>query len=252
MKIQHIGLCEGIGMASLAAHIVGWETVLMCEIDKNCQKILKLRFPGIPIHDDLNTLTKENTLKYGWSEKRKTVVTCGFPCQPYSVSGYRKGASDGRDLTAAMLNYFAEIQAGCIVAENVFGLLSHDDGRTINAICTDLENIGYQKPLILDIAADTLGLSTLERHIWIIAAHSKIRCQTIYQKQNANREKQKQFFGSHKGIADRWHTSESRVLRTGEGHTRTLDRQRVQQIGNAFPPIMAYEIFKSINALIFA
>jgi site-specific DNA-cytosine methylase len=233
-------------MASLAGHALGFETVLFCEIDKNCQNILKLRFPGVAIHDDLTTLSKEKTKAYGWKDKYQTVVTCGFPCQPYSVAGYRRGASDDRDLTGAMLNYFGEIQADFIVAENVAGLLSNENGSTINAICTDLENIGYQKPIILDITADTLGLSTMERHIWIIAANNKIGCQSITQKPHQNRIPQMQLFRSNKGNHTRWHAPESRVLRVGEGYSRRMDRYRVQQIGNSFPPIMAYQVLRPI------
>jgi DNA (cytosine-5)-methyltransferase 1 len=83
--MQVIDLFSGIGMFSLAARWMNWETIAFCEIDPFCQKVLKYHFPNIYIHDDIKTLTYDtinNELK-----KRKgshwrnddIIVTGGFP-----------------------------------------------------------------------------------------------------------------------------------------------------------------------------
>ena len=90
--VRHLDLFSGIGGFALAAQMVGGiETVGFCEIDQWSRDVLAKNFPGVPIHDDVKTLDPNN---YG----RIELISGGYPCQPFSNAGLRKGAKDERHL----------------------------------------------------------------------------------------------------------------------------------------------------------
>jgi DNA (cytosine-5)-methyltransferase 1 len=102
--MNHIGLFEGIGGFSLAARWMGWETIAWCEWNEFGQKVLKHHFPKAQPHGDI---TKTDFTIY---RGQCDVLTGGFPCQPYSLAGKRKGKEDDRHLWPEMLRAIREIQ----------------------------------------------------------------------------------------------------------------------------------------------
>lgn len=86
--MNHASLFSGIGGFDLAAREVGWNNVFQCEIDPFCQSVLKYYFPKTVLYEDI-----KRTDFTSWKGKID-VLTGGFPCQPFSVAGQRKGASD--------------------------------------------------------------------------------------------------------------------------------------------------------------
>src|SRR5690242_14537733 len=99
--MRHLDLFSGIGGFSLAAGWAGFTTVQFCEIDPFCQKVLAKNFPGVPIHDDIRTLAGESLGPID-------LITGGFPCQPFSVAGKRRGADDDRHLWPEMARLVGE------------------------------------------------------------------------------------------------------------------------------------------------
>lgn len=239
--MKHIALFNGIGGFQIAAEQMGWENIASCEIDEWCNKVTKYHFPKCIQHGDIKTT--DFTIYRGKCD----ILTGGFPCQPFSVAGKRLGGADERYLWEEMLRAARQIQPYWVVAENVPGLLSIENGSAIDNVCTSLEHIGYEKPVIFDFSADTIGLPTMERHIWIITKNSKIDCKSSLQKSNKNPELQRELPRGHQGEYTRWNTSESKLLRMGEGISRRVDRLRIAAIGNAFPPLQALQIFKAIE-----
>src|SRR5262245_6817511 len=118
--MNHIGLFEGIGGFSLAAQWMDWKTIAWCEINPFGQKILSYHFQQAAKHE--NIVTTDFTVYRG----RCDILTGGFPCQPFSVAGNRKGQADERYLWPEMLRAIREISPRWIVAENVFGILDID------------------------------------------------------------------------------------------------------------------------------
>lgn len=131
--MKHIGLFEGIGGFSLAARWMGWETIAWCEWMEFNQKILKYHFPNAKPHGDI-TKTDFNVYR-----GQCDILTGGFPCQPYSTAGKRKGKEDDRHLWPEMLRAIREIQPRWIVGENVLGLLSWSGGMVFDEVQLDLE-----------------------------------------------------------------------------------------------------------------
>ena len=118
MKHTHASLFSGIGGAELAASWIGWTNVFHCEIQEFQRKVLEYWFP--------NSISYEDITKTDFTEWRGRidVLTGGFPCQPFSVAGKRKGAEDNRYLWGEMLRAIRQIQPTWVVGENVNGILS--------------------------------------------------------------------------------------------------------------------------------
>jgi len=160
--MTHGSLFSGIGGFDLAAEWMGWENIFHCEWNPFGQKILKYHFPNSISYNDI---TKTDfTIHKG----RIDILTGGFPCQPYSTAGKRKGKADERHLFPEMLRVIKEIQPKWIIGENVRGLVSWGGGVVFNEVCADLEGQGYEvQPFIIPAA----GVNAPHRRdrIWFIA-----------------------------------------------------------------------------------
>jgi len=160
--MTHGSLFSGIGGFDLAAEWVGWENKFHCEWNEFGQKVLKYYWPNAESFTDI---TKTNFSKY---EKKIDVLTGGFPCQPYSMAGKRKGKDDERHLWPEMCRAIREIKPRWIVGENVLGLVNWDDGLVFHEVQTDLENEGYEvQPFLLPAAA--VNAPHRRDRIWFIA-----------------------------------------------------------------------------------
>jgi len=116
--MKHGSLFSGIGGFDLAAEWCGWENIFHCEWNPFGQKVLKHHFP--------NSISYNDITKTDFSIHRGNIdiLTGGFPCQPYSTAGLRKGKADERHLFPEMLRAIKEIQPTWVIGENVRGLVS--------------------------------------------------------------------------------------------------------------------------------
>ncbi len=141
MKFDFIDLFAGIGGMRLAFESVGGSCVLTCEISESALITYKTNFPtnkNHTYHNDILTLTKDIVPKHD-------VLIAGFPCQPYSIAGLRKGLNDerGGDVFIAMLNVLKETKPQCFLLENVKGMLNHEQGETFQYMLKRLRDCGY-------------------------------------------------------------------------------------------------------------
>jgi DNA (cytosine-5)-methyltransferase 1 len=145
--MRHGSLFSGIGGFDLAAQWMGWTNVFHTEWNEFGQKVLQHHFPNsISYHDIIKT---DYTIHNGDIE----IITGGFPCQPFSLAGKRKGTDDERYLWHEMLRAIQQIQPTYVVAENVRGLLTIDGGMVFEQVCADLEAEGYEvQPILLPAA----------------------------------------------------------------------------------------------------
>lgn len=114
----HASLFSGFGAADLAATWMGWDNAFWCEIDDFPRTVLSYWFPKSKGYGNI----KETDFKF-WRGKID-VLTGGFPCQPFSVAGKRKGQEDDRYLWPEMLRAIREIRPTWIIGENVGGIIS--------------------------------------------------------------------------------------------------------------------------------
>jgi DNA (cytosine-5)-methyltransferase 1 len=167
--MTHGSLFSGIGGFDLAAEWMGWENIFHCEWNPFGQKVLSHYWPNaISYHDITKT---DFTIHRGQID----ILTGGFPCQPYSLAGKRKGKEDERHLWPEMLRAIREIQPRWIVGENVFGLVNWNGGLVFNEVQTDLETEGYEVfPYVLPAAA--VNAPHRRDRIWFVAYSNNYRC----------------------------------------------------------------------------
>lgn len=195
-KYTHLSLFSGVGGLDIAAHRQGFRTVGFCEWAEYPRGILKKRFPDVPVWEDIRNLT-------GGDFHAKTglrtvdVISGGFPCQPFSVAGRRRGTEDDRYLWPEMLRVVSEIQPTWVIGENVAGIvsmaepvegvrvesrainrlsdgdyyeavLSQQERMLLNKILGDLEGIGYDVQLFI-VPACAVDAKHRRDRIFIVA-----------------------------------------------------------------------------------
>lgn len=184
--MKHASLFSGIGGEELAATWIGWDNLFHCEINPFGRKVLEYWFPKSKSYEDI---TKTDFRE--WRGKID-VLTGGFPCQPFSQAGKRKGDTDDRYLWPQMLRAIKEIRPTWVVGENVAGIVSmvesceevevgHTDDIfeeniiyrkeqefTIERICKDFEREGYSiQPIVIPACA--VGAPHRRDRVWFIA-----------------------------------------------------------------------------------
>ena len=160
--MRHGSLFSGIGGFDLAAQWMGWKNVFHCEWNEFGQRILKHYWPNATSYGDI---TKTDfTIWRG----RVDVLSGGFPCQPYSQAGKRKGKEDERHLWPEMLRAIREIEPRYIVGENVRGLVNWSGGLVFDEVQADLEGSGYEViPFLLPACA--VNAPHRRDRIWFVA-----------------------------------------------------------------------------------
>lgn len=200
--MNHASLFSGIGGAEVAASMMGWQNLFHCEILEFPRKVLQYWFPNSESYEDIT-----KTDFHQWQGK-VDVLTGGFPCQPFSVAGRRKGEDDNRYLWPQMLRAIREIKPTWIVGENVAGIrtmvepgkeikvgrtddlfeenyIYREESRfTLEKICKELEAAGYSvQPL--NIPACSVGAPHRRERIWIVAKRTDAGAETLqYERKN--------------------------------------------------------------------
>lgn len=197
--MTHASIFSGIGGAELAAAWMGWTNLFHCEIQDFPRQVLDYWFPDSISYGDITRTNFEQ-----WNGK-VDVLTGGFPCQPFSLAGQRRGADDNRYLWPEMLRAIREINPTWVVGENVTGIKTMVEsceeikvGRTddlfeenyiyreeswftLEKICEELNAAGYSvQPFVIPACA--VGAPHRRDRIWIVAHHTDSGIETMQQK----------------------------------------------------------------------
>lgn len=192
MKIVHYDLFAGIGGFSLALDTIFYEYErkhIFCEWEVFPTAVLKKHWPDGTYYGDIADLVAytnhqrlerseeaRDTSEGGENSKQRpreqdihtTILTGGFPCQPFSHAGRRQGTSDDRYKWPDMLAVIQNVRPDWVIAENVRGLVTWNDGMVLETVCADLESEGYEvQPLIIPAVA--IGAPHRRDRVWIIA-----------------------------------------------------------------------------------
>ena len=227
----HASLFSGIGGAEIAASWMGWSNVFHCEIQEFPRRVLEYWYPNSKSYEDI---TKTDFTP--WRGKID-VLTAGFPCQPFSLAGQRRGADDDRYLWPEALRAIREVQPSWFVGENVAALVTmvqpgedvalgrtddifeenyiyrKEQRFTLDEICEGLEREGYAvQPFVIPACA--VGAPHRRDRIWIVARLAADTLRTGRQKYHAASEPVKT------QLADRQSdTEKSAPHPDGDGHT---------------------------------
>jgi DNA (cytosine-5)-methyltransferase 1 len=161
--LSHGSLFSGIGGFDLAAQWMGWNNIFQCEKDEWCRKVLAKNFPYTKRFEDIKEF---NAKEYNGTID---VISGGFPCQPFSVAGQRKGKDDDRYLWAEMLRVISTIKPTYVVGENVTGII----GLALDTVLSDLETQGYTTETFIIPACSKNAWHRRDR-VWIIAYTNSI------------------------------------------------------------------------------
>lgn len=287
------------------------EIVAFCEIDKFCQKVLRKHWPNVPIIEDVRDVTLEYTRLLGqkkyeeqttgieqpskamafstsgesWEQtkskgredscrrsKEIDLLTGGFPCQPFSVAGKRKGKEDNRFLWPEIFRVIQEIRPRWVVAENVAGIVR----MALDDCLSDLESEDYSCQAII-IPACAVNAPHRRDRVWIVGnsngsgllkrlseseslgcrmeAKIKRGGQDVADSNGEGLQGRMQCVGSQ----SEWFTwkgdkpnpqiweSDTGIRRVAHGVPSRVDR--LKSLGNAIVPQVVYEIFRVIKII---
>lgn len=199
IKITHYDLFAGIGGFSLALDTVFNNAEIkhiFCEKEEFPTAVLKRHWPQATYYGDIRYLVTDTNCtrrerfstkdegrlrqpgrKVQDKEQGMVILTGGFPCQPFSQAGRRKGTADDRYLWPLMFETIKNIKPDWIIAENVRGFVTWNDGMVLETVCSDLEGEGYEvQPIIIPAVA--VGAPHRRDRVWIIAHSTSERQRT--------------------------------------------------------------------------
>lgn len=255
----HLDLFSGIGGFALAAGWAGYRTVGFCEVEDYPRRILSKRFSGVPIHGDIRELD-------GAAYRGVTLITGGYPCQPFSQAGKRKGAADDRHLWPEMLRVVKQARPAWVLAENVAGHIT----MGLDEVLADLEGEGYAARAVV-VPACAVDAPHRRDRVWIVAksladTDSKRRrmrhtvrqdAEDAGQSPRSTQHGQGQLVSRLGGAVDglssgldmprRWSDGswEDGVPRVTVGAKNRT--QRLKALGNAIVPQVAYELIRHLE-----
>ena len=206
--------------------------IAFCEIEPFCQKVLKKHWPNVPIFEDVKKLGREALEDAGIG--RVDIVAGGYPCQPYSLAGERKGHEDDRALWPEMFRIISEVRPDWVIGENVAGHVSLGLDNTLS----ELESIGYSCQAFI-IPACAVNAWHRRDRVFVVANSPSERLERFERKKCEG-----------KGIRPsygNWWACEPNVGRVVHGFSKRIHRrERIKALGNAVVPQQIYPIFAAI------
>ena len=224
--LDHISTFSGIGGFDLAAEWMGWNNIAHVEINPFCRKVLNHYWPKSDSYEDIKKT--DFTIYRG----RVDILTGGFPCQPYSTAGKRKGKEDERHLWPEMLRAIREAAPRWVVGENVRGLVNWNDGLVFDEVQADLEAEGYEVwPYLLPSAS--VNAPHRRDRIWFVAysgsyGHQLRRLAKDRSEKGQRNQRERIWKNSGRNVEPGATADPTSNRRTGEGTGNEI-KERLQQ-----------------------
>ena len=190
-----ISLFSCIGGIDLGLERAGMKCVAQVEIDDYFQRVLLKHWPNVPKFKDVRDVGKNNL-------PTAKLIAGGFPCQPHSLAGKRKASDDDRDLWPEFARIVREIEPEWVLAENVPGLLSSENGRFFGEVLADLASSGYGVEW-QSIPAAAFGAPHIRERVFIIAHHESIGKGSISIFPRGSQQKSSDLNGLRQNVSNR-------------------------------------------------
>jgi DNA (cytosine-5)-methyltransferase 1 len=247
-SLTFISLFAGIGGIDLGLERAGMTCVAQVEIDDYATRVLEKHWPNVPRFKDVRGVGAHNL-------PQADVVAGGFPCQPHSAAGKRRGGSDERDLWPEYRRIIREIRPRWVLGENVPGILSTDNGRFFGGFLRDLAALGYDAEWSV-LSACALGAPHTRERVFIVAYTHEI-ARLWWGKRERGRacpdgrytpvRAPDNLAAYGLGEVSRWWVRQPSVGRVVDGVPRRLDR--VGYLGNAVVPQAAELVGRYITMI---
>lgn len=239
-ELTHLSLFTGIGGLDLAAEAAGFRTIGQCESGDFQTRILEQHWPDVPRWRDIRDL-KGGEFYEATGQQTATVISGGFPCQPFSTAGKQRGEADDRFLWPEMFRVVRELRPTWVIGENVTGIIR----LALDDVLSDLESEDYScRAFVLPACA--VGAPHRRDRIAIVAHSNSIRPKARSAERLQRQTQQPnphQYFICGGGT---WQT-EPGVGVVADGVPDRLDR--LQVLGNAVVPEQFYPIFRAIREI---
>ena len=278
--MAHVDLCSGIGGFALGFQWAGLsKPVLFCDIEPWSRKVLHKHWPDVPIATDVKELASDPNGLIPRTDPKRTILTAGYPCQPFSHAGKRLGHEDDRHIWPYLLQIVTQKRPAWCCFENVYGHVS----MGLDQVLLDLETQGYcTRPFIVPACA--VDAPHRRDRVWIIAhatdadrrrgevrepsgngeptLHGEERDVAntdnkglqgrLYWGKDTQRQSVNGYIrcggAAHRQPAQNWWLPEPSVGRVAHGIPKRVDRLR--GLGNAIVPQIAQKIGEAIKASI--
>lgn len=252
--MKSLELFAGIGGIALAEQMAGIEVAGLCEYADYPRTILQNHWPDVPLFKDVTKLDREELTNAGIDPDSIDIVSGGFPCQPFSIAGHRKGTEDDRDLWPEMFRIIQQVWPTWVVGENVANFANMELDRTLS----DLEGTGYQaRAFVLPACAVNAPHQRLRTFI-VAHADSKRWICLEKGKQDGRDWEPTPWPNAKEGQTSCWinarhilasgarvlASTSRRIPRNDDGISEGLDR--LKALGNAVVPQQILPIFKAI------
>ena len=163
-NMKFVDLFCGMGSFHNSFKKLDWECVMACDIDKAARETYKSNYGIVPL-GDITEINPKDVPGYD-------ILCAGFPCQPFSQCGQRKGFDDKRGTLFFNIMKFVDYhRPTVIILENVMGLLKHDGGKTFEKIKEDIEESGYTVVYKV-IKCSDYGLPQMRKRLIIIGVRN--------------------------------------------------------------------------------
>ena len=217
-KLNVLDLFSGIGGFSLGLEATGgFETKAFCELDKYCKSVLKKHWPDTRQYDDIKELTYDKLRSDGIDTI--DIITGGYPCQPFSVAGRKKGEDDPRHLWPEYFRLVKECRPTWVIGENVSGHIK----LGLDQVIEDLESEGYATRTF-SISASSIGANHQRERIWIIANSNS---NGLLKDDSNIRPQSTESIGKDSGSIRKDIPREQHMANTNSGSEETLNQERV-------------------------
>lgn len=169
-KLKAIDLFAGIGGVRIGFESAGFSIVYSNDIDKKAAETYRLNFDEID-NSDLFEVVKEKGMKR--LPKKFDILLGGFPCQPFSVAGHKRGFADNRgNLLFAVIEILKKTKPKAVFLENVKHLKHHDDEKTFQRVREELKSAGYEMDAKVLNSMDYGNVPQTRERIYIVAFRS--------------------------------------------------------------------------------
>lgn len=273
--MRHLDLFSGVGGFAYAASKVwpDWRLEAFCEIEPFCQAVLRKNFgEEVLIYDDIRQLTAHahaiRLQKQGGEQQavgagqffQVDLLTGGFPCQPFSVAGKRKGKEDERYLWGEMFRVIQEFKPRWVLGENVAGIVN----LAFDTVLADLESEGYEtQPIIIPACA--VNAPHRRDRVWFIAhttsvGHRRWVCSDREQKrvvQSGELQRCSLWRENERCFEQSWLEVAAELCGMDDGFPAGMDgfklskakhrEHRIKSLGNAIVPEIARVIFEGMK-----
>ena len=163
--LAHVDLCSGIGGFALGFQRAGLsKPVLFCDIEPWSRQILKKHWPDVPIAEDVKELANDPGQIINAINGRDSILTAGYPCQPFSAAGARRGFEDDRHIWPEILSIIQQVRPNWVAFENVSGHIT----LGLNEVLSDLADKANYSVQTFHIGAVSVDAPHRRMRLWIV------------------------------------------------------------------------------------